>query len=197
MDNLNAIWGLPSSNSRATKIEKYDYPVVTLLPTPTEKGKGRQINFNAAALTALGITKDQRKVAFGRTPDNNTFLVQALDAGTLKVTGANNVNSKPWHEYLCNLVNGTSVSTVEVEFALQTNDAGYMYFTSNDIIFTDTIVENVEELPTAETITPNVEIVNPVVNTIDVATADSVIVTNNDLPFTDEAQVEVTDEEAW
>jgi len=191
MDNLNAIWGLPSSSTRATKVEKYDYPVVTLLPTPTEKGKGRQINFNAAALTALGVTKEQRKVAFGRTPSNDTFLVQALAAGTLKVTGANNVNSKPWHEYLCNLVNGTPVSNVEVEFALQINDAGYMYFTGNDIIFTDTIVE------TGQNLAPNVEIVNPVVNTIDVATADSVIVTNNDLPFTEDTPVTTEEGEAW
>lgn len=68
-------FGLPSKRIRKT--ERFDFPVLTILPEPTVKGGSRKFALNAAARTLLNINKDEEcTVSIGVPEANNgNFII--------------------------------------------------------------------------------------------------------------------------
>lgn len=156
MENLNVIWGLPASAKKTRKtavVEKYDYPVMTVLPTPTEGKKNSQVHFNTAAITALGVEKGNNKVAFGLA--NNNFVVKNVPGGPLTVSGANNVSNKDWHMFICTMLVGTQTTDTALEIRLTVGEDGILTGSKDSMI--DALVEPVEDNTSVEVETPVVE----------------------------------------
>lgn len=120
-------FNLPTrGNARVTKVEKYDFPVVTTSVYGGPK-TSRSFTFNKAAIAALGLKelkKDKEvksKVAFGFSNDgkivyignaSNTDNPNAIEVGK----GTDRLSSKPIYDYVLNLHDMSQ--DVENEFKL-------------------------------------------------------------------------------
>jgi hypothetical protein len=71
-------WGVPAQ--RATKMEKFTTPVVTMSAF-AGKGSGRKLSFNKAAVDSLGLVKPENGnesfVTFGRDTGTNEIVLAA------------------------------------------------------------------------------------------------------------------------
>lgn len=71
-------WGVPAQ--RATKMEKFTTPVVTMSAF-AGKGSGRKLSFNKAAVDSLGLVKPENGnesfVTFGRNTGTNEIVLAA------------------------------------------------------------------------------------------------------------------------
>ena len=121
--DLEGEFTLPSSRTR--KVEKYNFPVMTICGIdPNKKGAGRKISFNKAAIDKLGYNLDEadQNVSFKFTSENgNVYVVNTTGTAVLntyKVTKSGTFSNKNVYEYLCKKFN---ISDTSVDFDFKIN----------------------------------------------------------------------------
>lgn len=128
-DNNQIVWGLPSRRSTKVAVaEKYDFPVLTVQPRPENAGKTSfQLNLNKAAIALLGI-ETPGYVMFGSF--NNTIVIGGADQKsevTAKVTGANNISSRKYHNFICEHFTNNKFTEEVLEFRLNNSSVDNVF----------------------------------------------------------------------
>jgi hypothetical protein len=114
------VWDAVPSQ-RQQKVEKYDYPVMTMAAL-TKPGAGRKFSFNKAAQELLGI-KGEDRISFGFNADRSIVAVRKADEGYgFKLTKTCTLSDKKTFEFISKTLELSN--DVENEFKV-VNDEGY------------------------------------------------------------------------
>lgn len=114
------VWDAVPSQ-RPQKVEKYDYPVMTMAAL-TKPGAGRRFSFNKAAQELLGI-KGEDRLSFGFSADKSIVAIRKADGDAgLRLTKSCTISDKRTFEFISKTLELSN--DVENEFKV-VNDEGY------------------------------------------------------------------------